>query len=173
MHWKQRLLVLGLVSSLGCAIGDSASRTGGGGGGGGVGGQDVSDGAGGSGGMGGRDDFFGSSVSGVIVTDWDYKPIPLDGRPPCEERPVVCEDSGISAEVAAKRVEEIGNACLVPNFPCGGSIGVLFDPVGCAIGTDAFDLDEKSLSCVYKALTEERWACAAGSLVRGGGWNCE
>ncbi|WP_437572680.1 hypothetical protein [Sorangium sp. So ce542] len=174
MQWKQRFLVLGLVSSLGCATSDSASRTGGAaGGGGGAGGQDVSDGAGGSGGTGGRDELGSFGVGGVIVTDWDYKPIPLDDRPACEERPVFCEDSGISAEVAAKRVEEIGNDCLVPNFPCGGSIGVLFDAVGCAIGTDAFDLDEKSLSCVYKALTEERWACAAGLRVTGGGWNCE
>ncbi|WP_129574273.1 MULTISPECIES: hypothetical protein [Sorangium] len=170
MQWKQRLLVLGLVSSLGCAIGDSASRTGGAGG---AGGRDVSDGAGGSGGTGGRDDLWGSGIGGFVVSDWDYKPIPLDGRPACEERPVFCEDSGISAEVAAKRVVEIGNACRVPNFPCGDAIGVLFDSVGCAIGSDAFKLDEKSASCVDKALTEERWACAADLFVIGGGWLCE
>ncbi|WP_437319334.1 hypothetical protein [Sorangium sp. So ce385] len=175
MQWKQRFLVLGLVSSLGCATSDSASRAGdgAGAGGAGAGGRDVSDGAGGSGGAGGRDDFGSSGIGGFVVSDWDYKPIPLDGVPPCEERPVFCESTGISADAAADRVVEIGGDCRAPNFPCGGTIGVLFDDMGCAIGLEAPDLDEKATSCVNKALTAERWACAAGLVVHAGGWNCE
>ncbi|WP_437589587.1 hypothetical protein [Sorangium sp. So ce1000] len=110
----------------------------------------------------------------MIPSEGEFDPIPLDGLTSCAERPVFCEAGDTSDEAATEPLLEIGRDCATASgFPCGPAIAVRFDEMGCAVGTQAPGLDAKATSCVIEAITAERWACAAGMVVREGGWNCE
>ncbi|WP_437794433.1 hypothetical protein [Sorangium sp. So ce693] len=164
MQWTHRLLVISVVSCLGCEASDPEAGVS-------AGGTGVPDVSGGTGGQGGAPD---RSFGGIIDSEGEFDPIPLEGLTPCAERPVFCEAGDTSADVATEHLLEIGEDCVIAmNFPCGAGIAVKFDERGCAVGTQDPDIDARAMSCFIEAITAERWACAAGMIVRAGAWTCE
>jgi hypothetical protein len=165
MQWTHRLLVISVVSCLGCETSGPEEGVS-------AGGTDVPDVSGGTGGWDdARDPDFGA---GIIPSEGEFDPIPLEGLTPCAERPVFCEAGGTSEDVATERLLEIGEDCVIAtNFPCGAGLAAKFDEMGCAVGIQDPDIDARAMSCVIEAVTAERWACATGMIVRAGAWTCE